>query len=102
MQVSKSSAFTDSLKQAEILGVMDQIAGGVVVFPRFSRRSSSEDDSPKDPSSPSSNPRQLFFERAGQQMVQDEGIFQTHPMYVPTRSPHDAALLKSLVLAQIP
>jgi len=79
MQVSKSSAFTDSLKQAEILGVMDQIAGGVVVFPRFSRRSSSEDDSPKDPSSPPSKPRELFFERAGQQMVQDEGMFQTLP-----------------------
>ena len=31
MQVSKSLAFIDSLKQADILGVMEQIAGSMLV-----------------------------------------------------------------------
>ena len=63
----------DSLKQATVMGLLDATTGGMVVYPTFARRSSSEDASPKEPSSPPQDPRQRFFERAGQQMVQDEG-----------------------------
>ena len=75
MQVSQSHTFTDSLKQATSMGLLDATAGGMVVYPTFARRSSSEDDSPRDPSGPPQDPRQRFFECAGQQMVQDEREF---------------------------
>ena len=62
------------------MGLLDQTCGGVVVYPTFSRRGSSQDESSKE--SPTkeafgtpTNPRQRFFERAGQQMVQDESEF---------------------------
>lgn len=75
LQVSEPSAFLDSLKQATVMGLLDATAGGMMVYPTFLRRSSSdEDDSSKSPSSPPANPRQSFFERAGQQMVHDEGM----------------------------
>ena len=74
MQVSEPSAFMDSLKQATVMGLLDATAGGMVVYPTFRRRSISEDDSPKSPSSPPTDPRQRFFQRAGQQMVHDEGM----------------------------
>ena len=64
----------DSLKQATAMGLLDATAGGMVVYPTFSRSSSTEDASPKEPSSPPQDPRQRYFERAGQQMVQDEGM----------------------------
>lgn len=55
------------------MGLLEATAGGMVVYPTFSRRTSCEDGSPKDAISQQPDPRQLFFERAGQQTVQDEG-----------------------------
>lgn len=55
------------------MGLLDATAGGMVVYPSFSRHSSSGGTSPKDTDESHSHPRQLFFERAGDQIVQDEG-----------------------------
>ena len=55
------------------MGLLDATAGGMVVYPSFSRHSSSGGTSPKDADESHSDPRQLFFERAGDQIVQDEG-----------------------------
>ena len=68
------TAFTDSLKQASVMGLLDATAGGMVVYPSFSRHSSSAGASPRDADESPRDPRQLFFERAGEQMVQDEGV----------------------------
>ena len=72
-QVAEATAFTDSLKQASVMGLLDATAGGMVVYPSFSRHSSSGEASPKDADESHSDPRQLFFESAGDQIVQDEG-----------------------------
>ncbi|CAL5218423.1 g101 [Coccomyxa viridis] len=76
-KVSQSSAFLESLKQARTARILEESAGGMVVYPTFRRRSSSGDDSPHSPSS-SRDPalkeakdRQRFFQGAGQQMVQE-------------------------------
>ena len=58
------------------MGLLDATAGGMVVYPSFSRHSSSGGTSPKDTDESHSDPRQLFFERAGEQIVQDEGMPQ--------------------------
>ena len=58
------------------MGLLDATAGGMVVYPSFSRHSSSGGTSPKDTYESHSDPRQLFFERAGEQIVQDEGMPQ--------------------------
>ncbi|CAK0737023.1 hypothetical protein CVIRNUC_000842 [Coccomyxa viridis] len=71
-KVAEATAFTDSLKQASVMGLLDATAGGMVVYPSFSRHSSSGGTSPKDTDESHSHPRQLFFERAGDQIVQDE------------------------------
>ena len=58
------------------MGLLDQTCGGMVVYPTFSRRGNSQDESPtKEASAAPANPRQHFFELAGQQMVQDESEF---------------------------
>ena len=66
------------------MGLLDQTCGGMVVYPTFSRRGSSQDESSKESptkeaSGTPANPRQHFFERAGQEMVQDESESQGPP-----------------------
>lgn len=62
------------------MGLLDQTCGGMVVYPTFFRRGNSQDESfkespTKEASAAPANPRQHFFELAGQQMVQDESEF---------------------------
>lgn len=66
------------------MGLLDQTCGSMVVYPTFSRRGSSQDESSKESptkeaSGAPADPRQHFFERAGQQMVQDESESQSTP-----------------------
>ena len=72
--ISQSSVFAESFKQATTMRLLEEPAGGWVVCATFRRRSSSGDDSPNSPSSsPAEAARQRFFQRAGQQMVQEYG-----------------------------
>lgn len=71
LQVRRAAAFKDSLKQALSMRLLDQVAGGMVIYPSFS-----DVASPRTPPAETSGRealpcrRQDFFEHAGRQMLE--------------------------------
>lgn len=71
LQVRRAAAFKDSLKQALLMRLLDQVAGGMVLYPSFTDAAS-----PRTPPAETSGrealpcKRQDFFEHAGRQMLE--------------------------------
>ncbi|KAK9915992.1 hypothetical protein WJX75_007069 [Coccomyxa subellipsoidea] len=94
LRVQREASFTDSLRQARSMRLLDQVAGGMVIYPSFT-----ETASPRAASAETSGRglapcrRQEFFEHAGRQMLQG-GVSTSGsgdekeqvPLFVRTRS----------------
>lgn len=79
LQVRRDNPFTDSMRQARHMQLLEQTLGGMVVYPTFSERSSSGSTSPDLDSNVEDNDvrpsaRQEFFERVGEEVTRGEGI----------------------------
>lgn len=72
-QVPREASFSDSLRQAQAMRLLDQVAGGMVIYPSFT-----DAPTPRAASTPAETAvgdvapcrRQEFFEYAGRQMLQ--------------------------------
>jgi hypothetical protein len=85
-QVKRSTPFTDSLRQARDMCLLEQTVGGMVVYPSFSDapsrgspRSSMGSASEGHPGQIVPCARQEFFERVGQEMVRGQGTLPAPP-----------------------
>ena len=70
-QVRREASFKDSLRQAQSMRLLDQVAGGMVIYPSFTEAASPR-AAPAETSGRDVPPcrRQEFFEDAGRQMLQ--------------------------------
>lgn len=82
-QVCPATAFSDSLQQADAIGLLSMTAGGMVIYPAFRRPSSDAPACTRQQQQGHARSasmdlheeacrRQAFFERAGQQMLSKE------------------------------